>query len=151
MKGLIASGVLVAVLSASGGAAAPAPFPGSASWADAQHGWAPNPDYQGLLCKRAWPATGDSRLCSTEDGGRTWSMIFAGGNYIFGVVRTSAQAGIVALVRTVISSTGRATTGSTGMRLPSSGSTRRLCLNPGSWGAATSCTTRGRSATPCIS
>jgi Kelch motif len=95
MKGLIASGVLVAVLSASGGAAAPAPFPGSASWADAQHGWAPNPDYQGLLCKRAWPATGDSRLCSTEDGGRTWNMIFAGGNYIFGAVRTSVQAGIV--------------------------------------------------------
>jgi Kelch motif len=94
MRRLLATGLLVVLLSASGGAAATTPFPGSASWADAQHGWAPNPGYEDL-CKRAWTASGDSSLCSTENGGRTWRMIFVGGNYIFGAVRTSPQAGIV--------------------------------------------------------
>jgi Kelch motif/Galactose oxidase, central domain len=93
MKRVLVCSAIVALCTATGGAAR-APFPGTASWADARHGWAPNPGYEGL-CRRAWRATGDSSLCSTDNGGRTWRMIFAGGNYVFAAVRTSAQAGIV--------------------------------------------------------
>src|SRR5512133_1964872 len=94
MGRLLAGVALGALLVPSSGAGATRPFPGSASWADARHGWAPNPSYEGL-CKRTWQATGDSSLCSTEDGGRSWRVIFVGGNYVFTAVRTSAQAGIV--------------------------------------------------------
>jgi len=95
MRRLVLCGVLAGLLAAAGSGAAtkPTPFPGTASWADARHGWAPDEGYG--VCPRAWEAFGDSHLCSTEDGGRTWRMIFVGGNYIFNHERTSAQAGIV--------------------------------------------------------
>ena len=94
MGRLVAGVALGALLVAASGAGATRPFPGSASWADARHGWAPNPSYE-ELSKRTWKATGDSSLCSTEDGGRSWRVIFVGGNYVFTAVRTSGQAGIV--------------------------------------------------------
>jgi hypothetical protein len=53
-----------------------------ASWADSRHGW--------VACPQ------DSRsVCSTDDGGHRWRPIFTGGNYLFAVVRTGSEAGVV--------------------------------------------------------
>jgi hypothetical protein len=57
----------------------------AATWADNRHGW--------VECR-------ESEVCATEDGGRTWHDIFAGGNFIFSLVRTSAGAGVVQTGRT---------------------------------------------------
>lgn len=95
MRRLLLCGLLVALFTASAGGAVTTatPFPETESWVDARHGWAPDHGYG--VCPRAWEAYGDSHLCSTEDGGRTWRMIFVGGNAIWDAERTSAQAGIV--------------------------------------------------------
>jgi Kelch motif len=92
MKRLVVCGLLVTFLSASAGGAATSPYVGPATWADARHGWAAH--INDGACRPYWEG-GDSVLCATEDGGRTWRRIFVGGNYIFQAVRTSRQAGIV--------------------------------------------------------
>jgi N-acetylneuraminic acid mutarotase len=92
MKRLVVCGLLVTFLSASAGGAATSPYLGPATWADARHGWAAH--INDGACRPYWEG-GDSVLCATEDGGRTWRRIFVGGNYIFEAVRTSRQAGIV--------------------------------------------------------
>ncbi len=92
MKRLLALGALAVVLAASSGGAATRPWPGSASWADAKHGWAPNHDG---LCRGKATALDRASLCATEDGGRTWGEIFVGGNFLLAALRTSVGAGIV--------------------------------------------------------
>jgi hypothetical protein len=89
-----ALGVVLAL--GSTGAASTAFRPRDASWLDARHAWAPNYYVNHWSCSDAHPARGgDSRVCATEDGGKTWRTIFHGGNYIFDVARTSLKAGIV--------------------------------------------------------
>jgi hypothetical protein len=61
------------------------------SWHDSQYGWtsaAPS------SCKPL------KDVCATEDGGATWHGIFNGGTFLFGLVRTSSTAGVVATGRT---------------------------------------------------
>jgi hypothetical protein len=62
------------------------------SWADSQRGWTANPPAR---CKPR------RDVCATEDGGATWHGIFNGGTFVFGVVRTSAAAGVVSTGRQV--------------------------------------------------
>jgi hypothetical protein len=80
----------------SAGAASTAFRPRGTSWLDARHAWAPN--YASRWpCSDARPPRGasDSRVCATDDGGKTWRTIFHGGNYVFDVARTSLTTGIV--------------------------------------------------------
>jgi hypothetical protein len=56
------------------------------SWVGSQYGWTASPPAR---CKPR------ADVCSSEDGGATWHGIFNGGSFIFGVVRTSATAGVV--------------------------------------------------------
>jgi Kelch motif len=66
----------------------------SVSWADSRHGWAEN--HGNWPCPTGRPAqVHDGRVCSTENGGKTWRQIFYGGSYIFGDLRASVRAGIV--------------------------------------------------------
>jgi hypothetical protein len=60
------------------------------SWVGSQYGWTAVPP---PACKPA------RNVCSTEDGGRSWHGIFDGGTFVFGVVRTSASAGVVSTGR----------------------------------------------------
>ena len=62
------------------------------SWADSQRGWTASPPAR---CKPR------RDVCATEDGGATWHGIFNGGTFVFGVVRTSATAGVVSTGRQV--------------------------------------------------
>jgi N-acetylneuraminic acid mutarotase len=91
-KHLLVGVFLGALLAASAGGAATRPYPGSVSWADARHGWAP---HGGKWCKNTLRGSGEGVVCATEDGGRTWRTIFVGGNFIFAAVRTSVSAGLV--------------------------------------------------------
>jgi hypothetical protein len=81
----------------SAGAASTAFRPRGASWLDVRHAWVPNHYVSKWTCADAHPARGisDSRVCATEDGGKTWRTIFHGGNYVFDVARTSLTTGIV--------------------------------------------------------
>jgi hypothetical protein len=54
------------------------------TWADSGHGWAVH-----------YPPQGRAQLHATDDGGRSWRLVFVGGNYIFYALRTSSSAGIV--------------------------------------------------------
>jgi hypothetical protein len=60
------------------------------SWVGSQYGWTATPP---LGCKPP------RDVCSTEDGGASWHGIFNGGTFVFGVVRTSASAGVVSTGR----------------------------------------------------
>jgi hypothetical protein len=81
---------------ASAGAASTAFRPRDASWLDARHAWAPNNfDRWACIDDHLPRGVSGSRVCATEDGGQTWRSIFHGGNYVFGVARTSLTTGIV--------------------------------------------------------
>jgi hypothetical protein len=97
MRRAVVAALAGASVLVSAGAASTAFRPRDASWLDARHGWAPNYYISHWSCSDAHPPRGasDSRVCATEDGGKTWRTIFHGGNYIFDVARTSLQAGIV--------------------------------------------------------
>jgi hypothetical protein len=62
------------------------------SWADAKHryGWVSSESPQRRYCSRD-----GNVLCATEDGGKHWRPIFRGGNYIFGYLRWSKNAGVL--------------------------------------------------------
>jgi hypothetical protein len=94
MRRAVVAALAWALAFGSAGAASTALRPRGASWLDARHAWAPN--YASHWpCADAHPASGDSRVCATEDGGKTWRTIFHGGNYVFDVARTSLTTGIV--------------------------------------------------------
>ena len=61
------------------------------SWADAQYAWTTKATRQ--VCKPF------RDVCATENGGATWHGIFNGGTFVFGVVRTSRNAGVVSTGR----------------------------------------------------
>jgi hypothetical protein len=88
LRPLIVACAAFAVLMVSPGAANSAP---EESWADSQFGWTTKATRQS--CKPF------KDVCSTEDGGATWHGIFNGGTFVFGVVRTSATAGLVSTGR----------------------------------------------------
>jgi hypothetical protein len=90
---LVALGAVGAIVAAPSSFPFRGPYPGSISWADSRHGWAPN--HGEWRCERPYSGRGDSRVCATEDAGRHWRQIFVGGNYVFAAVRTSRDAGIV--------------------------------------------------------
>jgi hypothetical protein len=62
------------------------------SWADAKHryGWVTSESPQRRYCSRD-----GNVLCATDDGGKHWRAIFRGGNYIFGYLRWSKNAGVL--------------------------------------------------------
>ena len=73
-------GALVALIVASWGSATHSP------WPDARHGWEVHGDVD----------TGG--LYSTEDGGRTWHLIYpANGSDIMGFLRTSSRSGVISI------------------------------------------------------
>ncbi len=92
MRTIALSGLLLIAISAValGGVGAQA-TPGE-SWADSQRGWTSSPPAR---CKPR------RDVCATEDGGATWHGIFNGGTFVFGVVRTSAAAGVVSTGRQI--------------------------------------------------
>src|SRR5438552_18647577 len=96
MRRAVVAALAGALAFGSAGAASTAFRPRGASWLDARHAWAPN-YWSYWPCADAHPPHGasDSRVCATEDGGKTWRAIFHGGNYVFDLARTSLTAGIV--------------------------------------------------------
>src|SRR5256885_13455713 len=96
MRRAVVAALAGALALVSAGAASTAFRPRDASWLDPRHAWAPNYANH-WSCADAHPARGasDSRVCATEDGGKTWRTIFHGGNYVFDVARTPLTTGIV--------------------------------------------------------
>src|SRR5919201_2830820 len=96
MRRAVVAGLVGALALVSAGSASTTFRPRGASWLDARHAWAPNN-------ADPWPCTDEhltrgvsgSRVCTTEDGGKTWRSIFHGGNYVFALVRTPLTTGIV--------------------------------------------------------
>jgi hypothetical protein len=62
----------------------PKGIPQFSSWVDSRHGWT-----------SYYPSQEHAQLRATDDGGRTWHLVFTGGNYIFYYLKTSPAAGLV--------------------------------------------------------